>query len=130
MSLYLVGLIGIGILYALFSRGGQKWLILVIIAITVYVVWYGLTYTSPIDMFIKEKSITIYKTTKNEVYGETQTDYYILYPALYYSISKTNKCVGFNPRNLDTWCGDEKIFPKCFDGDSCYLKFNKETANP
>lgn len=120
-------IIAFGILLLLIrTKVGQKFIALFIIFVAIVaVISIFHRSTEPIEAFIKEKNVSISsktiagtKMTEYPWFGYDATNYYILYPAVYYSTPKNSSCIGFNPKNLTSWCSEgDQFIPKCYFDD-------------
>lgn len=89
-----------------------------------YVAFVQVTYEAPDKKLIRTHHIAVTQERGKDdgTYGYTDTEYYIIYPALYYHIPRNNQCPGFSASDRSTWCGDAAIFPTCTDpAESCMI---------
>ena len=127
-------IISFGILLLMIrTKIGQKFIALFVIFVAVVtIVSIFRTSEDPMDTFIKEKSVTITsktisggRVTEFPWFGNDNTQYYIIYPAIYYSTPKDSSCIGFDPKERKSWCSEKDQFiPKCYfdDQSKCYGK--------
>lgn len=79
------------------------------------------------DALIERESInlTIDSIPKDSfpLYGQNQTHYFVIYPALHWKIAKDANCEGLVQYDKNTYCGPAQI-PQCNDGgDGCKISF-------
>ena len=117
-------IIAFGILLLMIrTKIGQKFIALFVIFVAIAtVISIFRTSEQPIDAFIKEKNVTVTsktisggKITEFPWFANDTTNYYILYPAVYYSTPKNSTCIGFNPKVRTSWCNQaDQFIPKCY----------------
>lgn len=124
------------------KKSVYKWIILLIVLTGTIILYCTTILANTFSLIIekeyfipKQSSIFTFKeTVKNDDssdvwrYGEDCTNYYYNLSTfnndvLVFPKKKTNNCPGFNPENINTWCG-VKIPKTIFTIDS-YLKSNK-----
>lgn len=120
----------------------RKWIILLILFTSLIVLFCTTIFTNIFSIIIekeyfipKQSSIFTFKeTVKNDGssdvwrYGEDCTNYYYNLSTfnndvLYFPKNKIKTCPGFNPENINTWCGVKR--PKTIFTIDSYLKSNK-----
>ncbi|MEO6536516.1 MAG: hypothetical protein ABIO00_02400, partial [Candidatus Paceibacterota bacterium] len=82
-----------------------------------YVVSDSLFHKEMYQELIQSEHITVTKQGSGSDtfpwYGENTSYYYVIYPAVNYRILRSNSCSSFDAFNIDTWCGEERYFPRC-----------------
>jgi hypothetical protein len=115
----------------IFGIDARKILFVLVLLFVGYVLYFSLFHKEMYELLIENERITVVRTTVQSeltfpLYGKNDQYYYVIYPAIHHRIALINNCPGFRANNIDTWCGDARVQPRCNtpeQPENCLIKY-------